>query len=100
MRKKSKSLSLREAIELGEYHKEYLSQFPDWLKLSRSSQHQLIREAIRNRRNQLRKEYADVFNVLNFSKKPELQSVLDGIVQKIQSLDDDEEHIWLEYFEE
>ena len=42
-------MTLQKAIELGEYDPDYLAQFAEWSSLSRHSQFELIRQALRNR---------------------------------------------------
>lgn len=90
-------LSLQKAIEMGEYEPSFLSQFEEWNKLTRHSQFQLIRQALKNREVQLRQQWAEIFNFLEFSKKPELQQGLDNIQEQIKQLNKDQERLYLEY---
>lgn len=67
------SISFKEAIELGKYQEEYLSQFKEWAELDRQLQYRYIRQALNNRRRQLRVDWALLANQPNFSIKPHLQ---------------------------
>ena len=90
-------LSLSKAIELGEYDPEYLSRFDEWNQLSRHSQFELIRRAIENRLRQLIGQYAEINNVLDFSKKPHLQVALKNIDDQRRKVLNDKEDLYLEY---
>lgn len=92
-----KTLTLDEAIDLGEYQPEYLEQFEEFKKLSRYSQFQLIRKAIKNRESQLRIHYAELVNQLDFRKKETLREGMANIQEKIHQLNDDEEKLLVEY---
>lgn len=93
----SSFMSLQKAIEMGEYDPGFLSRFQEWNQLPRHSQFELIRKAMENRETQLRQQYAEVFNVLDFSKKPELQEALNNIQNQIKTLHEDKEKLYLEY---
>lgn len=90
-------ISLSKAIEFGEYDPDYLSQFEDWNQLSRHSQFELIRKAIENRLRQLIGQYAEINNVLDFSKKPHLQEALKNIDDQRRRVLEDKENLYLEY---
>lgn len=90
-------LTLEKAIELGEYEPEFLSQFKEFRNLSRYSQFQLVRQAIKNREQQLRLHYAEINNQLDFRLKPELKKALKNIEQKLADLSTDEEKLFVEY---
>jgi len=64
---------LQMAVEMGEYDPKYLSTFLEWQRLSKNMRWQTIRRALRNRKRLLRLNYAEIFNQLDFSKKPELK---------------------------
>ncbi len=70
--KKRASLTLQNAIELGEYNPKFLSTFPEWHTLSRYIQFQYIRQGIDNRHKQLITQLAEVNNMLDFSKRPHI----------------------------
>lgn len=90
-------LTLKEAIELGEYDPDYLSAFPEWCKLSLWVQFQFIRRGIENRRKRLRIQWAEINNVLDFRLKPHLKKTLLNIEKQLKKVDEDEERLYLEY---
>ncbi|MBI1872065.1 hypothetical protein HYS10_01460, partial [Candidatus Collierbacteria bacterium] len=56
----SPTMTLQKAIDMGEYDPDFLATFPEWHQLSRHMQWQTIREALINRRRQLRVQWAEV----------------------------------------
>ena len=90
-------ITLQRAIELGEYEPVYLAKFAEWHKLSPHAQFQLIRKGLDNHENQLMREWAEINNVLDFSKKPQLQNVLRSIEAKIRQVHQDRERLYLEF---
>lgn len=90
-------LTLQKAIEFGEYDPQFLSGFPEWNQLPRHSQFQLIREALENRRKHLLTQWAEITNVLDFSKKPYLKEALRNIEAQWEKLAKDKEKLFLEY---
>jgi hypothetical protein len=90
-------LTLKKAIEFGEYDPQFLSGFPEWHELSRHSQFQLIREALDNRRKHLLTQWAEINNVLNFSEKSYLNEALRNIEAQWKKLAADKEKLFLEY---
>lgn len=46
-------LTLQKAVEFGEYNPEKLATYPEWHKLSRHAQFELIKRALNNRNRQL-----------------------------------------------
>jgi|SRR3989344_1524193 len=92
-----KKLTLEKAIELGEYDPKFLSNFPEWHDLSRHVQFQLIRKALDNRYRQLVTQYAELSNVLDFSKKPEIRKALDNVDAQIKILRRDKETLYAQY---
>ena len=93
----SASMTLQKAIELGEYNPSYLATFPEWLDLSRHIQFQYIRDALENRHRQLITHWAEVNNMIDFSKKPQLSEALENIMLQIKKLEKDREKLYLEY---
>ena len=87
------SVSLREAIEMREYGPKYLSTRAEWQKMSKNMQWQMVRRALKNRRKFLRINYAEIFNQLDFSKKPELKSAMENVQKQIERLQEDEEKL-------
>lgn len=94
---KPRFLTLERAIELGEYNPQVLEKFPEFKKLSRYSQFQLVRQALKNREYQLRVHWAEIINLLDFSKKPHLKKALAEVENQIESLNEDEEKLLIEY---
>jgi hypothetical protein len=90
-------ITLKEAVDLGEYDPNYLAKFPEWNDLTNHIQLEYIRRAIENRRRQLVVQWAQINNVLDFHAKPELKEVLDKISDQIRQLDRDQEKIWIEW---
>ncbi|MGH7246460.1 MAG: hypothetical protein ACREGI_06040 [Candidatus Levyibacteriota bacterium] len=91
------TISLQETIKRGEYDPDILGGFPEWHAVSRHTQFQYIREAIQNRERQLVIQWAEINNVLNFSEKPHLQEALRNIEEQKRKLQEDKEHLYLEY---
>lgn len=89
-------LTFKESIALGKYDASYLSQYQEWRELDRQLQFQFI-EAILNRRHQLRLQWANLANQLNFSKKPHLAEAQKKVEQALRELDEDEEKLMVEY---
>lgn len=90
-------MTLEKAVEMGEYRPEYLSTFPQWASLNSYLRWSLIRQAIKNRRRFLTANYAETFNILDFSLKPEMKKVMKNIEKQIEDLQKDEERLRLEY---
>lgn len=91
------SITFKEAIELGKYEPEYLSQFPEWQTFDRQIQYQYVIRAIQNRRKQLRLQWANLSNQLNFSEKPHLKTASKKVEKAISDLNADEERLIVEY---
>ncbi len=90
-------ITLQKAIELGEYEPVNLAKFDEWHKLSQHAQFQLIRKGLDNHEHQLMKEWAEINNVLDFSKKPQLQTVLRNIEARIRQVHLDRERLYMEF---
>lgn len=93
----SPAITLQKAVEMGEYDPKYLSGFAQWHGLSRHTQFEFIRQALDNRRRHLVSQWAELNNVLDFSKKPYLQQGLKNIEDQMKALDADRERLYLEY---
>lgn len=93
----SQAMTLQKAIELGEYDPKFLAGFAEWHNLSRHAQFQMVRKAMDNRRQHLISQWAEINNVLDFSKKPHLQDALKNIEQKMKEVELDREKLWVEY---
>lgn len=93
----SAKMTLQKAVELGEYNPDFLSTFPEWHTLSRHVQFQFIRQALDNRHRHLIVQWAEINNLLDFSKKPELKEALKNIEKQLNELEKDKEKLYLEY---
>ncbi len=91
------SLTFKELIELGKYEEEYLSQYSEWGTFDRHIKFQFISQAIKNRRRQIRIQWANLANQLNFSKKPHLADAQKKVEKALKDLDEDEERLMVEY---
>ncbi len=94
---KKTPLNLKEAIELGEYDPTFLSNYPEWRTLSRHVQFEYVRKGLDNRNKQLLLQWAEVNNILDFSKKPELKGALKNIEKQMSDLTKERERLYLEY---
>jgi len=95
--KQVSKMTLEEAINFGEYDPAYLATFPDWHTLSRHIQFQHIRRALDNCERQLRVQWAEIVNFLDFSQKPHLKDALENIQKQMKVVDKDREKLYLEY---
>jgi hypothetical protein len=90
-------MTLQKAVEMGEYNPEFLSTFAEWHIISRHIQFQYIRTALENRRHQLLQQYAEINNILDFSKKPHLKDAMKNIEKQLRVIEDDRERLFVEY---
>jgi hypothetical protein len=90
-------LTFRESIDLGKYEEAYLTQYQEWNNLDKHLKFQFISQAIKNRRRQLRLQWANLANQLNFSKKPHLADAQKKVEQSLRDLDKDEEKLMVQY---
>ncbi len=90
-------MTLQKAVDMGEYDPKFLSTFAEWHTLSRHVQFQFIRTAIENRRKHLVVQYAEVNNMLDFSKKPHLADALRNIERQLKIIENDREKLFVEY---
>lgn len=94
----SSSISLQDAIKLGEYKPEVLSGYPEWQRLSKYAQWELISQAVEHRRRQLMNKWAETDNFANFSNDPNLkQKTRENIQEQLRKLGEDKEKLYLEY---
>lgn len=59
------SISLQDAVRLGEYDPARLAQYPEWAKLSHAGQFELISQGLENRRRSLYKKWQEIVNFIN-----------------------------------
>ncbi|MCL5090461.1 MAG: hypothetical protein M1514_00450 [Patescibacteria group bacterium] len=90
-------LTLQKAVDMGEYEPKYLANFAEWHGLSRHVQFQLVRQGLENRRHQLLVQWAEISNMLDFSKKPYLKEALKNIEKQLHQAETDRERLYLEY---
>jgi hypothetical protein len=90
-------MTLQRAVDLGEYDPDYLANFPEWHTLSRHVQFQMIRRALDKKEHQLVVLWAEINNVIDFSKKPHLRKALENIEEQKRVLMSDRERLYLEY---
>jgi len=93
----SVNITLKDAIDLGEYNPEYLATFPEWHTLSAYVQFQYIKQALDNRVRNLTVQWAEINNVLDFRLKPGLKEALKNIEKQVKQIENDREKLYLEY---
>lgn len=96
-KKSPNNLTLEQTIDLGEYNPSFLSKFAEWQNLSTHIQWQMIRKALDMRHRQLITQYAELSNVMNFSKKPHIADALKNVERQIAKLAEDKENLYVEY---
>jgi hypothetical protein len=94
---KKSNLTLNQAINFGEYDPKVLANFAEWHSLSTHIQWQLIRKALDVRQRQLISQYAELNNVLNFSKKPHIHKACKSVEKQLKNLARDREELYTEY---
>jgi len=95
--KSDPSMTLQQAINFGEYDPKVLSNFAEWHTLSTHIQWQMIRKALENRREQLITQYAELNNVLDFSKKPHIMKACKNVIKQLKKLEEDREILYVYY---
>ncbi len=95
--KTASKMTLQKAVDMGEYNPDYLATFSEWHTLSSHIQFQYIRSAIENRRHHLLSQWAEVSNILDFSKKPELSEALKNIEKQLKLIESDREELFVKY---
>lgn len=94
---KQATITLQQAIEFGEYNPQFLSNFAEWHTLTTHIQWQLVRKALDIRHKQLITQYAELNNVLDFSKKPHIHEALKNVSRQIADLMQDKENLYVEF---
>lgn len=95
--KQKNKMTLREAIDMGEYNPEFLATFPEWHTLGRHVQFQFIRQGLDNRRKHLIVQYAEINNILDFRLKPHLKEAMSNIEKQLKAMEIDREKLFVEY---
>lgn len=91
------NMTLQQAINFGEYDPGVLSNFAEWHTLSTHIQWQMIRKALEYRHEQLITQYAELNNVLDFSKKPHIMKACKNVIKQLKKLDKDREVLYVYY---
>lgn len=94
---KSPSMTFEKAIELGEYHPDYLSGFPVWHTLTRFMQFEFITQALVNRRKQLLRQWMEINRANDFRLKPHLVEASKNIEKQLEVLREEKEKLYAEY---
>lgn len=93
----SPPLTFEKAIEMGEYHPEYLSQYPQWSGYPRHIQFEYIQRALVNRRKQLLNQWMTINMANDYTIKPHLQEASANIDKQLENLRIDKERLYVEY---
>lgn len=95
--KKSNHINFEQAIDFGEYQPEILSEFEEWKGFTSYTQLQFILKGIENRRKRLTAQIADMYNVLDFSLKPEAKEAAEQLLKLLKKVEEDKEKLTIEY---
>lgn len=93
----AQTMTLQKAIDMGEYDPSFLANFSEWHTITKFMQWQYIRQAIKNRRQFLWVQWAEINNVLDFRLKPELKEALKNIENQQVKLNQEEERLQIEF---
>lgn len=93
------TITLQKAVDMGEYEPQQLANFPEWHTLSTNLQFQFIRQGLKKREQLLNVQWAEMFNISNFSSKPELAGAMKNIEYQRNKVMQDKERIYTEYSE-
>src|SRR5260221_12815284 len=91
------TMTLAQAVAMGEYNPEYLATFAEWHNFSKHTQLQYIRTAIENRRRQLLTQWAEIDRAIDFRLKPGLHEAQKNIEKQMKKLSEDKERLYIEY---
>jgi len=91
------TITLQQAIDFGEYDPEQLANFAEWHSLSPHIQWQLVRKALDIRYRQLMTQYAELNNVLDYSKKPHIWDAMKKVEKQLKNLAKDRERLYVEF---
>jgi hypothetical protein len=93
-------MTFEEAIMMGEYDPKYLDRFEEWVSLTSYQKLQYTKQAMDIRRQNLTLQLAEMYNVLNFSEKPELQATIDKLHLELKQIEIDREKLYTKYASE
>ncbi len=95
------SITLQDAIKLGEYDSAKLAQYPEWHKLSRQAQFELVSQALENRRRSLYKKWQEVVNFINDAGDSSVREQAKiNIEDQLKKLREIKERLYLEWSKE
>ena len=90
-----------EAIQMGEYQPQFLSQYPEWQTMSKHVQLEYISKAIDIRKRQLVKKWGEIINMMDENAIPEMkQKMVDQVFAQMKKLSEERERIYYEYLGE
>lgn len=91
-------MTFDEAIQMGEYKPELLSQYPEWKTFSHHVQWEYISKAMANRKTQLMRKWSETINFMDQSDIVGLKKqIADSIFEQIRKLGEEKERLYLEY---
>lgn len=92
------TLSLQDAIKLGEYDPKKLAEYPEWEKLSRTGQFELISQGLEYRRRNLFRKWQEIVNFINDSEDSSVREQAKlNIESQIKNLRVEKERLYLEW---
>lgn len=91
------TMTLQQAVDMGEYRPEYLANFAEWHKLSTYIQFQMIRRALEIRHRQLITQYAELNNVLDLRNKPHVKQAMKNVEKLLRRFEQDREDLFVKY---
>lgn len=97
---KQQYLTLRQAIEYGEYDVGYLATFPEWHTLPSYVQMEYVNEAINNRRSKLLAHWAYINRTSDWSLRDDLKQASKKIEEQLNKIEKDRQRILVEYFKD
>lgn len=91
-------MTFEEAIKMGEYQPEKLTQYPEWQTLSHHVQWEYISKGMANRKTQLMRKWSETINFMDQSEIVGLKKqIADSIFEQIRKLGEEKERLYLEY---
>lgn len=91
------AMTLQQAIDFGEYHPEFLQNFPEWHTLTPHIQWQYVRKALDIKRKQLWTQYNELCSVLDIRLKSNVQESIKNVEKQIADLAKDRERLYVEF---
>lgn len=95
------SITLQDAVKLGEYDAKILSQYPEWSKLSHAAQFELVSQGLENRRRSLYKKWQEIVNFINDSDDTTVREQAKANIEaQMKKLREEKERLYLEWSKE